>query len=77
MLINAGAAAARMESSVDTQVVEHAVQNMTPHSATTRVFFLNEAFLINGSPFDFGIELFMSVQQRGPVAEFLQFRLDE
>ena len=28
-------------------------------------------------PLIFGIDLFMSVQRRGPVAEFLQFRLDE
>jgi hypothetical protein len=53
MLISAGAAAARMESSVDTQAVEQAVQNITPHSATIKVFFLNRTFLINGSPFDF------------------------
>src|SRR5208337_2929987 len=77
MLISAGAAAARMESSVDSQAVEHAVQNMARDSATTRTFFLNRAFLINGSPFDFGIDLPMSGQQRGPVAEFLQLRLDE
>jgi hypothetical protein len=29
------------------------VQNITQHSVTTRVFLLNVAFLINGSPFDF------------------------
>jgi 2-methylcitrate dehydratase PrpD len=40
MLISAGAAAAKMESSVDTQAVEHAVQNMASDSTTTRIFFI-------------------------------------
>src|ERR1039458_10472707 len=40
MLISAGAAAARMESSVDTQAVEHAVQNMARDSATTRTLLI-------------------------------------
>jgi hypothetical protein len=47
MSINAGAAATRMESTVDTQAVEQAVQNMARDSETTR------AFLMNGFSSDF------------------------
>src|SRR3981081_3097307 len=49
MLINAGAAAARMESRVDTQAVEHAVQSMLIDRTTTRPFLEHGTFLIKGS----------------------------
>src|SRR5271157_5396185 len=41
MLISAGAAAARMESSVDTQAVEHAVDNKAKDSTTIRTFLVH------------------------------------
>src|SRR5438445_12501037 len=46
MLINAGAAAARMESSVDTQAVEQAVQNIARDRTTTRSLLINSSPLI-------------------------------
>src|ERR1019366_7002552 len=46
MSISAGAAAARMESRVDTQAVEHAVQNMARDTETTRTFLIMSSPLI-------------------------------
>jgi hypothetical protein len=54
MLTSAGAAAARMESSVETQAVEQAVQNMARDSTTAR------NFLITVSPLIFQTELLTS-----------------
>jgi hypothetical protein len=41
MLTSAGAAAARIESSVDTQAVEQAVQNAARDSVKTRIFLIS------------------------------------
>src|SRR5271155_1523110 len=41
ILTSAGAAAARMESSVDTQAVEQAVQNTARDNAMTRTFLID------------------------------------
>src|ERR1700686_5158393 len=58
ILISAGAAAARMESSVDTQAVEHAVQSIARDRTTTRAFLVHGTFLMNGSPLIFRVTYF-------------------
>src|SRR5208337_1721316 len=45
MLIRAGAAAASMESSVDTQAVEHPLDNKAKDNTTIRTFFI-KVFLL-------------------------------
>src|SRR5271163_3433083 len=69
ILIKAGAAAAKMESSVETQAVEHAVQNTARDSTMARTF------LIKTSPYFSDLNL--AARARVPVAKFLQLRLDE